>query len=226
MTLVTGTLPYDIANLLGGASRVVVSDDSAALPAVPTKLQDIINCTSPYLPKTGWVDIGATADATTYRRELTSEGWEIQQVNGTILEDVTDVARSMTVPMADFRPEFINMLEEASGVTSIAAATGAVSQKAVKGGTITQLTTRRVALIGQRKKDSGLVTETTGSVKRGRFVACVLYLVQLAADAVEVGLAKGAMSSAPVTFVALPESSQPQGQEYNLWLSEDTGTIA
>lgn len=223
--LVTGTLPYDIANLLGGASRVVISDDAGALPSIPTKLQDIIDCESPYLPTTGWTDIGATADATTYRREMSSEGWEIQQVNGAILEDVTDVARSMTVPMADFRPEFIAMLEEASGVTSIAAAAGAVAQKAIKGGTITTLTTRRVALIGQRKKDSGIVEESVGGVTRGRFVACVLYLVQLAADAVEIGLAKGAMSSAPVTFVALPEPTQPQEQEYNLWLSEEAGVI-
>ena len=224
MPEVTGTLPYNLDNLLGGAARVVISDDSAPMPAVPVNLKDIIDCEKPYLPQTVWVDIGSTADSTEYQRDFEVEGWDIQQVTGSVFEEVTETERTLKVALAEFKPEHLLIVEEAPAIDSIAAAAGAVAQKAVKFGSFSQLTNRRVAFIAQRNPKSGEVEETDSST-RGRFVALVLYSATIAPEASSAEVEKGNLTQLPVTFKAFPEGGEDQGQEFGTWLLEDAGTI-
>lgn len=226
MTLTTGTLPYDLANLLGGAARVIISDDAVALPAIPANLKDVFAQKSPYTPLTGWVDIGATTDSTDYSRDLTSSGYDIQQVTGSIFEEITDTQRTLKVAVGELKPEWLKIMEEAPSIGTIAATTGAMAQKSVKFGSIVTLRNRRVCFVGQRNQQSGIVDEVTGGVKRGRFVAWIAYNVTISADATQVQVQKGSLASMPITFKSFPEAGQPQGQEFGTWLTEDAGTMS
>ena len=226
MTVVTGTFPYDVDNLLAGAARVIVNDSAVAMPAVPTKLSDVISLKSPYATTTGYVDLGATKESATYSREIESEGLEIQQVTGNILEQVTNVERTIEVSVAEMKPEHFRIFEEGAAITSIAAVSGTnQTQKQVKFGSITDLTRRRVVLIGQRSKESGVITETTGGLTRGRLVALCLYNVAIAADSAEVEFDKGSLVAMPMSFKSYPQSGQTAGQEHGFWLTEDAGLI-
>lgn len=225
MTVVTGTLPYDLANLLGGAARVLVSDDAGALPSIPASIADVIDPVAPYTPQTGWLDFGATGEGTSYSRGMDSDGYEIQQTAGTIFEEITDVNRTLTVDIAEITPEHLALMENSSEVGTVAAATGAAAQKSVKFGSIRSLKTRRVAFIAQRHPNSGVVVEDTGGPERGRFVMLCLYSVQLSADDSEMTVEKGSLATLPVSFVAYPEGGEAAGEEYGTWLLEDAGTI-
>lgn len=223
---VTGLLPYDVANLLAGAARVLIGD-TAAPPAVPTKINDIISIKSSgtYAPATGWIDVGATADASAYTRDLAIQEYTIEQSTGPVLEDVTETNRSIRVQLAEMKPEHLVIIEQAPAIATIAAVAGTnTAQKAVKFGTVTTLTSRRVAFVGQRASQSGVVNEGAG-VTRGRFVVVVLYNCLISADAAEVSVGKGNLVSVPVTFRAYPESGQASGQEYGTWFDEQAGTI-
>jgi hypothetical protein len=222
---VTGTLPYDLDHLLGGAARVLVSDDEASLPAVPDSIVDVIDMESPYTPKTGWVDVGATTEGSTYSKDMDSDGYEIQQVSGFVFEEITEITRTVEITMGEIRPELVRIVENSGAAATVAAAAGASAQKSLAFGSFSQLDLRRVALVGQRNKKSGLVTESDATTERGRFVMVVLYSVALAAEASEFTIEKGELAALPVTLTAFPESGQSQGEEYGLWLFEDAGTI-
>lgn len=227
MAVVSGPLPYDLAHLLGGAARVIVSDPSAPPSALPENINDFIDCETPYATKTGYLDLGATTEGTSYSRDMDSEGYEIEQTSGTIFEEITEVSRRLDVNMGEINPQNLQILEEAPSVATVAAVVGeAVAQKAVAFGSIQSLTSRQVIFVGMRNKQSGVVSETTGSITRGRFVALVLYNATIAADSSEVEVAKGSLASLPVSFVAFPAGGETQGQEFGTWLLEDAGTIS
>lgn len=226
MAEVTGTLPYDLDDLLGGGARVLISDDAGALPAIPANVKDVIDPEDPYTAKTGWRNVGATTDGTTASRDMDSEGYEIEQTSGVVFEEITEITRQIEVEMAGVSPANLVVMENASGVTNIAAAAGHVAQKAIKFGSIRDLKLRRVAFIGQRNIRSGIVEESVGGVERGRFVMYCAYSCAIAADSSEATMEKGELMSLPVTFNAFPEAGQPQGQEYGTWILEDAGTIA
>src|SRR3954470_5385607 len=128
MAQVTGAFPYDIDNLLGGAVRVLYAPTTVA---APTNIFDVIGMVSPYAPKTGWVDFGATKESFTYTRGFDTEGFEIQQVPGAILEDITDMSRTLTVSVAELRPSLLTMIEQGVQSADVAAAGGAGAQKIV-----------------------------------------------------------------------------------------------
>jgi hypothetical protein len=222
---VTGAFPYDLNNLLGGRARVLISDDAGALPAVPANIKDVFDPISPYTAETGWLDVGATAESTDYTRNLETSGWEIEQSTAAVFEEPTDSPRTIKVAMAEFKPEFIKVMEEAPAVGTVAAVTGAMAQKSVKVGSITTLTNRRVAFVAMRNKGSGTVTETGAGVIRGRYVMFAAYQATIAADASQVQVAKGQLTSAPVTFSLKPQDGQPSGQEHGIWLMEDAGVM-
>jgi hypothetical protein len=221
---VTGTLPYDLNNLLGGAARVIVSDDAVANPAIPVNIADVIAMTSPYAEKTGWRDLGATGDSADYSRDLTTSGWEIQQVSGSVFEEVTEVVRTFKAEVAEINPENLRILENSGAATTIAAAAGKSAQKRLKIGNFTQLTLRRCAFVAMRNPGSGIVTEP-GGVTRGRMVMYVAYQAALSADAAQLQIQKGELASVPVTFKFYPDGSQVSGEEYGSWFTEDAGTI-
>lgn len=226
MTVVQGVRPYDIDNLLGGGARILVSDDDVALPTVPTKLTDVVAVKSPYAPVTPWLDFGATKEGSQYSRDISTQGYDIQQASGSVIEEVDEVVRQLSVSIAEVKPDHWRILEEASQIDTNAAVASTTNQEQlVKFGNINDLTRRRVVLIGVRSRQSGVVTESA-TVTRGRFVALCLYSVALAADTSEVTVEKGELTDLPVTFKAFPISGQPVGKETGFWLSEAAGSIA
>jgi hypothetical protein len=221
MAQVTGAFPYDIDNLLGGAVRVLYAPSTVA---VPTNIADVIEMVAPYTPKTGWLDLGATRDGFSYSRGFDVEGYEIQQVAGPILEEVTDITRTVTASAAEFTPEILRILEEAGTPGAQAAAAGISAQEILKFGGFTTTTKYRIAFISRRHKGSGLVTEPGGAT-RGRFVMGAAYNAQMTADETEIEQEKGTLSAFGLTFRMFPEPGQTEGQEYGLWAFENIGTI-
>jgi hypothetical protein len=222
MPAITGPFPYNVDNLLGGAVRVLIAD---ATQAVPANIADIIDMVSPYAPATGWTDLGAAKDAFSYTRAFETAGYEIQQVAGPILEEITTITRTITTSVAEITPENLGIFEEAGAPLTIAAAAGQSAQKGVSFGSFASVTQHRIAFVSRRNKASGIVTEP-GGVERGRFVVGVGYLGQMSADSAEMGQAKGELTAFGLTFTLFPESTEAQGEEYGTWLLEDAGTIA
>lgn len=225
MTVIQGVRPYDIDNLLGGGARIVVSDDDVALPTIPTKLRDVIAVKSPYATVAPWLDMGATKEGASYSRDISTQGYDIQQASGSIIEEVDEVVRQLSVSIAEVKPDHWRILEEAKTIdTNAAIASTQNQEQIVKFGNINDLSRRRVVLIGVRSQQSGVVTESAVA-RRGRFVALCLYSVALAADTSEATFEKGALTDMPVTFKAFPVGGQPSGQEMGFWLTEAAGDI-
>lgn len=213
--------PYNINNLVVGAPRVLYAPTSQA---VPTDISQIIAMTSPYAPQGAWLDFGAAKSSSSYSRDIESEGLEIQQETGAVIEEVTQVDRVLSTSIAELTPESQKIIENAPAIETVAAAAGRSAQKRLKIGSFTDLTQYRIALIGTRKIQSGTVTEPGGAT-RGRLICVTLYRTQVAADSVEEEFEKGELVEAPVDFVSFPEAGQASGQEYGTWLYEDAGTI-
>jgi hypothetical protein len=227
MPAVAGAFPYNIDNLLGGAVRILYGDP-AGTPAtgIPASIADVINMTSPYAPKTGWVDLGATKESFTYTRGFDVEGWEIQQNQGNVIEEITQITRSIEVSVAEFKPETLQIIENAPTVADVAAAVGASAQKRVSFGSFQSPKRRRFAFIARRSNASGLVIEPgAGGIQRGRFFMGVIYQAQIAAADTSIEQAKGALTASGVTFTCFPDASQAQGSEYGAYYDELAGTI-
>jgi hypothetical protein len=216
MAQVTGAFPYDIDNLVGGAVRVLYAPVSAPLPA---DIGDVIDMTTPYAPATPWVDFGATKESFTYTRGFDVEGFEIQQVPGAILEDITDLSRTIAVSVAELRPNLLAMIEQGTEATDVAAGTGAGAQDIVKFGSFNSVTQYRIAWISRRHQGSGTVAESA-SITRGRFFMGVGYRCQITADEIEYEGGKGELTGLGLSFKLFPEPGQTYGQEYGLWASE------
>jgi hypothetical protein len=219
MATVTGPFPYDIDNLLGGAVRVLYAPITQALPA---DISDVIAMTTPYAAQTGWVDFGATKESFTYTRGFDTEGFEIQQVPGAILEDITDLSRTISVSVAELRPELLAVIEQGTIEADVAAAGGAGAQDIVKFGAFNSVTQYRIAWVSRRHQGSGTVQESAGPppVVRGRFFMGVGYRCQITADEIEFEGAKGELTGLGLSFKLFPEPGQTYGEEYGLWASE------
>lgn len=220
---VTGAFPYDLDNVLGGRARVLYAPDTES---IPTSIADVIDMTSPYAVVGDWIDLGATRDSSSYSKSIESSGYEIQQATSAVLEEITDVTRTMTISIAEIAPENIVLLEEAGSIGTIAAATLKGAQKQVKVGSFSDTTHYRMAFIAQRSRQSGVVLEGAGGSERGRFVMFCLYNVSLSADESEIEFDKGNLAAAPFTVTAFPEDGETAGEEYGSWFTEDAGTIA
>lgn len=170
----------------------------------------------------GWRDFGATREAFNYGRNVAAQGQQIQQVSADVLEEVTDVQRTAAVSIAEIRPELLAIIEEGSISTAESETYDVVSF-----GTIHELTQYRIAFVARRNKQSGIVTETSTSKSRGRFVVGLGFRTQLSADNVQMGMAKGELASATVTFRFFPETSgvQTEGTEFGQWFIERERTI-
>jgi|SRR5262245_29031517 len=231
MALVAGAFPYDIDNLLGGAVRILYAPTTQAIPA---DISSVIQMVGPsYTAKTGWTDLGATKESFSYTRGFDVEGWEIQQTAGNVIEEISDITRSVSVSIAEFTVEMLKIIEGDSGVISAVtavggpAATAKGAQDKLAFGSFRSLSRYRVAFISQRARASGEVTEAANAnAKRGRFVMGVGYSAQLSADEIEMEQAKGELTAAGTGFTFFPEGGQTQGSEYGAWFLEDAGTIA
>ena len=225
MALTGYPFPYDVNNLTGGRTRILYAPTSQAIPA---NMDDIFEMDGGgYVVKGSWLDLGATKEASSYARGFDTGAWEIQQVVGAVVEEVTDVTRTLTVSFADFKPEHLQIIENAPSIATLAAAAGRSAQKQVSFGAFSSITRYRFAFVQQRSKQSGIVTESAGagSGTRGRFLCGVLYDAQISADEVTFEQAKGELTGVGVTFTGFPASGQPTGQEYGTWLDELAGTI-
>jgi len=225
MALTTGAFPYDITNLLGGAVRILYADIDEPVPATMT---DVFLVESPYTAQTGWTDLGATPHSFTYTRGFDVEGWEIQQLAGNVIEEVTDLTRTIEVSFADLRPEHLAMIEnQSAAVEDVTAVASASAQKVVRFGSFQSFTRYRFAFVSRRPLAAGAVTESAPSgAVRGRFFMGVAYQAQIAADEAEFEQNKGELTAAGVTFTLFPDSDEDQGEEYGAWFDEVAGTIA
>lgn len=227
MALTASAFPYDLNNLLGGRVRVLIapiaSEDD---PGVPEKLQEIIELETPYPAADGWIDLGAARDSAAYSRGFTTEGWEIQQVNSAVVEELTGTARSVSVSIAELREDTIQLIEQSTGKETVNAAVHTSKQIAIPFGEITDLQRYRVAFVAMRKQQSGIVEELEGKKVRGRFVAITINEATIAADDTGIEFDKGALSHVPLTFTAYPASGETEGEEYGRWILEEAGVIA
>ncbi len=234
MVATTGALPYDIANLLGGAVRILYAvPGNGTLPAgsvaPPEDLSDIIDLVYPYAPKTGWKDFGATKENFTYSRGFETEGLEIQQFQGNIIEEITAISRNMQVSAAEFSPEILQIIENATGIDTVAAVAGAsVAQKVVPIGSFASPARYRMAFIARRYVASGTVTEPVadGARVRGRFVGAWLHQTQVSADDTEIEIGKGELAASGVTFAGFPEPGLDGEEAFGGWAFEEPGIVA
>lgn len=224
MALVNHPFPYDITNLLSGAVSVIYGDPEDV--DIPESIADVVDMESPYGLTTGWNWLGATSDSFTYNRGFETEGLEIQQTAGAIVEEVTDISRSIEVSMAEFSPFGFQLMENAPSVATVAAGAGASAQRRIAFGSFESVDRYRFCFLSRRPKAAGVVVEGGGK-RRGRFVMGVAYQAQLTADDVSMEQGKGALTAAGLTFGLFPETDtpQPEGQEYGAWYLEDAGTI-
>lgn len=226
MAQVTGAFPYDIDFLLGGRIRILVATDLTTVTVpLPNGIASVIDVESPYTAKTGWVDIGATSESFTYTRGFDTEGWEIQQAQGNVIEEITSTSRSVGTSMAEFRQDILEIVENSSVTHDIVGASGVSTQKGVKYGSFKSLSRLRIAFIAQRSTASGIVTESDGTTKRGPFVMGIGYSTQISADDAEIEFDKGSLAAFSVGFTFFPQGGIAAGEEYGAWYYED-GTQA
>lgn len=226
MPLTTGPFPYDINNLLGGAARVLLVPYADA--PVPVDPSDIFAQVSPYVAVDPWTDMGATREAFQYGRSIDVGGYQIQQVQGNVIEEITNVARTVQVSMAEIGPEGLKIIEQQPSTEAVAAAAGQSAYTKLAFGTIADLQRYRVAFVARRSLAAGEVAEgaTAGAIRRGRYMVGVGYNVAISADNVQLQMARGELAAAQVTFSFFPEPTVTQGQEYGAWFDEAVGTIA
>lgn len=229
MAVKPGAFPYDIDNLLGGAVRILFADpDDAGDPGIPAGIEDVIDMRYPYDAVTGWTDLGATKESFSYSRSFDTEGWEIQQEAGNVIEEVTSIERTIELSVAEFRPQTLAMLENApsAGLSAITAGAGRGAQDVVAFGGFQSPKRYRFAFVSRRSTASGIVTETGTTRTRGRFFLGVLYQAQIAADDMTIEQAKGALTASGVTFTSFPDAAAPAEEEYGAWYDEHAGAVA
>lgn len=217
--------PYDINKIATGPARVMYAPTTVA---VPTKLSNLFLQKAPYTAATGWLNAGATTGPTVIGRTFATAGLNIQQSTSTILDEITDVSRTVTIPIGQLDSALLAVMEQSGGVTTVAAGTGIDSgQTKVPFGTITDLGTYRVAVIYQFKKSQGIVIEPTTLAERGRFAAWVGYFAKLTADNVQVSVGENEIVGGSLAFKLEDESTvTAAGTEQGFWIYETAaGTL-
>lgn len=213
-------LPYSLAGLFNGPVRVVYAPISAT---VADKIQSVMAMQSPYGLVSPYVDFGAAKSSASYSRGITKEGAQIQQESGDVLEDITEIPRKLKLSVAELSAENLMILENASEIETIAAATATGAQKSIGLDSFEELTEYRVAFIGVRKKKSVQVVESTG-LKRGGLLALIANRVTISADDTTIEFDKGNLAEAPLTFDLHPEPGLTE-EVYGRWLVEAAGTL-
>lgn len=206
--------PNTPANALDGPVRILRAPTSVA---VPTRISDVIDVIGPaYAPKTDWIDFGGTSDGdeTEIDRDMESEDYRFDQSNVAILEKITEVNRTMKLPVAEITPENMKVIEEGQAIATLATVPGATvtgkgAEKVFDIGAFESLTRYRIAIIAMRDPGfGGIVTEAgNANATRGPFVGWFGYQAALAAEGSSMGVKKGELASREVTFAFFPDSS-------------------
>lgn len=212
--------PFSLNDIAAGPARVMYAPTTVA---VPVKLSDIFDNESPYTPTTGWLDFGATSGPTQISRNITSDGFNIQQSTSTILEEITDTSRTVTIPVAELTAEVQEILEESSGIVSVAATAGTnIAQRKTPFGSIFDLSTYRIAVVYRFKKSQGTVVEA--GTTRGRAAAWVGYRATLTADNTQISIGEGELVGGTLTFkLDADPTVTAEGSEQGFWIYETAG---
>lgn len=227
-----GFYKYDLTDLVGSAPRVLIAPSSWTLPVAsgaPTvQLGDVIDVVGPnYNPKTSWVDLGGAraGSGAEYERGLEEEEWNLEQVDGAVATDITDVPRTITANISQYSVDNVrDLIENAPAERSISGAVGRSQQKAVDFGNFSSLERWRVCVIGQGRQGVGAdITEAAnGSNVRGPFKAIMLFSATLSAQAANVTWEKGQPAVSAVQFRAFPEDTVTDSdRDRGTWLMED-----
>lgn len=220
-------LPYSLENLAGAAIRPILlpitgdpSDD------LWERIDDIFDQVAPYaVVSEDAFNVGATAGPAQVSRNLTTAGYTIEQTQDTVLEEPQTITYTVQIPMAELRPEILQVLHQGT-TEEIAAAVGRSAATKVNFGTITDLSHYRVALVTRRKKIQGTVREGVAGPFRGRWLVYVGYDCTVSAENVQTSLGRGQLAQAPVTFKLNPIDDQPEGEEHGYWIDEHSGVLA
>lgn len=213
-------LRYDETTLIGAGARVLIAPFSATLPATG---KDVFDQVSPYDPKTNWTDIGSTSAGPQIGRNLTTAGFNIQQVDTTILEEPTDITRTLTIPIAEFRPDILAIVEESAAAAVTAGVKQGSGQK-VPFGNILSLSNYRLALAVKKSRKQGLVQEGTGAspLTRGAFAIWVAYNASIVGENLQTTIERGNLANLALQFKLYPDPTQTtEGAEMGFWLIED-----
>lgn len=217
-------LTYDENNLIGAGARVMYAPYSTTIPAFPS---DIFDGTSPYAPASGWLDFGATSGPPVIGRNITTAGFNIQQTSTVLLEEITEINRSLTVPIAEFSPTILALLEESTVATYAAAAKRGTGSK-VAFGNINSFSSFRLALFAQKSKQQGVVTEGATTVTRGAFFGWTAYKASFAAGNLQASIGRGTLAELSVEFKVYPDPDVATvNGESGFWMLENGGqTVA
>jgi hypothetical protein len=213
------------ANLLSGNHRLLIAP--AGTTPIPTNIDDIHAMIAPYTKKTGYFEIGATTDSTTYEMSLDSEDQFIQQSSAAVASKITEQIRSVSATIGEFTPDSIRWAEEGGANTVIAAAANKGAQTRVRSGEISTRAVYRFVIVGERDLSyaSGPVTEP-GGLQRGPLFALVGHRAQLAPEDQEIEFDSENLAGRELTWNFYPDSSIPAtGENTVSWFFETPGTI-
>ncbi len=223
----TGLTPYDIFSLAVGPVRAVYAPTTVPVPKKLQDFVDLVNKEGVYKLADEYVDFGTAPEGqgASYTRGFQTQSLGVEASSGAVFTDITDVNRGVALELAEVNPANVQIVEGGSkDPETIAKAKGASAQKAVALGSPAEFPSFRVALIGQRKKDSGIVKEPDGT-ERGRLVAVVLNRCTITADDSQATIQKGNLMALPVQFEAFPEPGVTGDESYGRWLFEEAGAI-
>jgi len=153
-------------------------------------------------------------------------GLSIEQQDADVLERVSNVVWTMTIPMADINVHNLQIFSNAKEIVAVAAATGAAPFDLVPVGSFSDTVPYRIMFVAQKLLEQGAVIEPTTLINRGRWDAILAYRAKLTAGTQQMSFGKGALLSMPVTMKFFPEPGEPQGEEYHCHMHERAATIA
>lgn len=214
-------LKYNGENLLKAPARVLYAPyDDADVPVDPA---DIFDGTDPYAVVSPWVDFGATSGPSVIGRALTTEGIVIEQSATSLYDEIKEITRTLTVPIAEFAPAILAVLEE-STVATYASGTKLGAGSAVPFGNIDSLSSFRLALASVRSKQQGVVTETAGPKERGALVVWTAYKASLSGDNLQASISRNTLADMSVTFKLYPDPEvTTTNGEVGKWMFENPG---
>jgi hypothetical protein len=217
--------PFDIFSVATiGAPRVLIAnyDDVDA----PEGIHSVIDMVYPYAPVDSWENGGAAVSQRGYTRGLSSEGIDIQEQTGNLFEDITETTRTVSLPFAEINPFLESIIENSPAIDDIDAAPGVSEQSVVALQSISTLRRYRIAIIGVRRTESGVVVEPPDARQRGRFVGRLLNLCTLSADDTEQTMEKGSLAERVVAFTAFSDSEVDANDgDWGRVVMEKAGTV-
>lgn len=220
--------PDDITKLATGPVRVVIALASAT--PVPVDISSIVSMVPPYGLTTGWTDLGAIPEGETfdYERDMDNNELRLESRTAAVLKKITEVTRSFAVTLAELTPEITQIVEESPSIDTIAAAANKGAQKKVPLGSISSLTRRRVAFIGERDPGFGATVTLPGTGgTRGALFAGVGYSMALAAEGSSLEVEREELAAREVQFEMYPDPTIADSKvAEGAFLFETPGTIS